>query len=256
MTLRSCIVRKTSYEMWSTCWIKSTGRKWLMAKKYQLWHIMEKCTTILVVMIDYSMWNKLKFTMYNYIYKLINELPEDIKEIATSPWSSNLFEVNGQSPLLNEEDVELFHHLVAKTLFLLKQAWPDLQTAVAFLLCTRIQAPTKDDWHKLTHMMKHFQNTWSLPLILEYDDTRIVKWHIDRSFLVHNDMKSHSRIYMTTSKGVTYAASTKQKLVVKSSTEAELIAVNNGIPDSLDKILSGGSRLPNEPKHTISRQLI
>lgn len=44
--------------------------------------------------IDYSIQKKVKLTIYEYIYKLINELPKDMNEIATLPGSSNLFEVN------------------------------------------------------------------------------------------------------------------------------------------------------------------
>ena len=54
-------------------------------------------------------------------------------------------------------------------------------------------------------------------------------WHIDGSFAVHNDMKSHTGIYMSTGKGAMYASSNKQKLVAKSSTKTEVIGVGDGI---------------------------
>ena len=54
-------------------------------------------------------------------------------------------------------------------------------------------------------------------------------WSIDAAYAVHPDMKSHSGITMTMGKGSIYAASKKQKLNTRSSTEAELVAVNDGM---------------------------
>ena len=46
-------------------------------------------------------------------------------------------------------------------------------------------------------------------------------------YTVHPDMKSHTGIYMTLGKGATCMASCKQKLNTKSSTEAELVAIDD-----------------------------
>ena len=43
---------------------------------------------------------------------------------------------------------------------------------------------------------------------------------------VHPDMRSQSGIVMTLGKGVTYSKSCKQKIIMKSSTEAELVAID------------------------------
>lgn len=77
--------------------------------------------------------------------------------------------------------------------------------------------------------MKYLQDIQNLPLILEDKGTGTVKWHIDGSFAVHNNMKSYSKIYMTTGKGATYLASIKQISVAKSLTEDEHTAINIGI---------------------------
>jgi len=50
---------------------------------------------------------------------------------------------------------------------------------------------------------------------------------VDSSYAVHPDMHSHSGIMMTLGKGVTYSMSCKQKLNTKSSTEAELVAIDD-----------------------------
>jgi len=46
-----------------------------------------------------------------------------------------------------KEQGQLFHHLVAKLLYLSKCMRHDIQTAVAFL-CTRVREPDTDDYKK------------------------------------------------------------------------------------------------------------
>jgi len=77
--------------------------------------------------------------------------------------------------------------------------------------------------------MKYLQDTWYLPLILEDDNSGVLKWYIDGSFAIHNDIKSHTGINLTMGKGTIYGGSLKHELNSKSSTEAGLISVSNGI---------------------------
>jgi hypothetical protein len=56
---------------------------------------------------------------------------------------------------------------VAKTLYATKWARPDTCTAIAFITM-REQAPDKDDWNKLVHLMKYLRGMHTLPLILRF----------------------------------------------------------------------------------------
>jgi hypothetical protein len=61
-----------------------------------------------------------------------------------------------------------------------------------------------------------------------------VKWWVDASFVVHPDMRSHTDGVMSLGKGAVYSASTtRQKLNTRSSTEAELV----GIDDLMAQVL-------------------
>jgi hypothetical protein len=128
--------------------------------------------------------------------------------------------------LLDEDNSELFHHFTAKLLFLSKRARPDIQTTVAFLT-TRVKAPDEDDYKKLRRVMKYLRGSIDLPLIMEADDLSVVKWWVDASYGVHPDMKSHTGATMSLGKGAVYSRSTRQKLNTKSSTEAELVGVDD-----------------------------
>ena len=55
----------------------------------------------------------------------------------------------------------------------------------------------------------------------------VFKWYIDAAFAVHADFKSHTGGALTMGKGTINNVSTKQKLNTKSSTEAELVGVDD-----------------------------
>ena len=88
---------------------------------------------------------KVKISMYKYIDKFLTELPSDMNGSIKTPAASHLFNVNKDSNKLPEETAQLFHHLMAKLLYLLCRTRQDIQTVVAFL-CTRVQSPDEDDY--------------------------------------------------------------------------------------------------------------
>jgi hypothetical protein len=54
--------------------------------------------------------------------------------------------------------------------------------------------------------------------------------YADASYAVHNDMKSNTGGIMTMGKGVVYATSMRQKLNTRSSTEKELVGIHDVLP--------------------------
>ena len=48
----------------------------------------------------------------------------------------------------------MFHHNIAKLLFLCKQAHPDLQMSVAFL-STNVKSPDEDDYKKFARVLHY-----------------------------------------------------------------------------------------------------
>ena len=67
---------------------------------------------------------------------------------AKTPATAHLFNINPDAKKLPEATAQLFHHLVAKPLYLSRCTGQDIQMAVAFL-CTSFQVPDKDDYKKL-----------------------------------------------------------------------------------------------------------
>jgi hypothetical protein len=146
--------------------------------------------------------NMVKVTMYDYISGMLESLPKDMEGTAASPASNHLFQVNKDTPvMLDAEKSEMFHHNVAKLLFLCKRARPDLQTAVAFLT-TCVKGPDMDDYKKLRRVMRYLCGTKDIPLTLEGNNLQVVKWWVDAAFAVHDDMKGHTGGAMSLGKGV------------------------------------------------------
>jgi len=183
--------------------------------------------------LDCRVKGKVKMLMKECIKEMLEGLPEDMRGEAATPAASHLFKVNDNNPQpLNEERAMFFHHYVAKALFLCKRARPDIQTSVTFL-STRVKGPDEDDYKKLKRLMEHLRKTQDIELTLEADNLRVIKWWIDGSCAAHKDMRSHTGAVMSLGKGATHGASTRQKLNARSSTEAELIGVDDMMGQAL-----------------------
>jgi len=180
------------------------------------------------ITIDYSEQDKVKFTMYDYLEDVIEDMPDDMKGSAPTPASDNLFDVDEESIPLNEKESDFFHRTTARLLFAAKRARPDLQVAVAYL-CTRVKCPNQSDYRKLARVIKYLRRTVSIPLVLGWDGTGQLKWSVDASFAVHKDMRSHTGAVLSMGQGALMSMSLKQKINTKSSTEAELVGVDDAM---------------------------
>ena len=75
---------------------------------------------------------------------MINEWPGANKmKVALTPASKTLFK-RREGGLLNNEDRELFHRIVAKGLFIVCRSRPDLTTTIS-VLAGRVREPNKTD---------------------------------------------------------------------------------------------------------------
>jgi hypothetical protein len=184
------------------------------------------------MLLDYTESGVIKVDMREYLAKIIADMPEDMDGTASSPAADYLFTIKEGIEPLNQEKSEFFHATVAKLLFLCKRGRPDIQTAIAFL-CTRVQEPTRHDYNKLSQVIKYLRQTKELVLRLSADNLNIIKWWVDASYGVHHDMKSHTGGVMSLGTGAAYSTSKKQKLNTKSSTEAELVGVDDVLPQAL-----------------------
>jgi hypothetical protein len=78
--------------------------------------------------------------------------------------------------------------------------------------------------------MKYIRGTRDLILRLSADGNGILKWWIDASFAVHPNMRGHSGGGLSLGRGFPITSSTKQKLNTRSSTETEIVGVDDFMP--------------------------
>ncbi len=151
-----------------------------------------------------------------------------------SPAAVHLFTVRDETKAtpLPEEQARTFHHATAQVLFLSARARCDIQPCTAFLT-TRVKYPDEDNWGKLTRLLGYLKGTLHMPLVLSADSLTLSCWWVDAEYAVHNNMKGHTGAGMSFDQGMALSYSRKHKIMMKSSTEAELV----GVDDSLGYIL-------------------
>jgi hypothetical protein len=69
-----------------------------------------------------------------------------------------------------------------------------------------------------------------MPLILSANGSGILKWWVDASFDVHPNMRGHSGGGLSLGRGFPIVSSMKQKLNTWSSTETEIVGVDDFMP--------------------------
>ena len=152
-----------------------------------------------------------------------------VSEIVTTPACPRLREINLECPRLCSKKQEVFHSIVAKLLWIMKRSRPDLETAVGFL-CTRVAKSDENDWTKLRRVVAYINCTIDdIRVICATSLTDIYTW-IDDAYAVNPDMKSQTGGAISLGMGVLHAKSTKQKLNVKSFTEAKLAGSREYLP--------------------------
>jgi hypothetical protein len=165
-----------------------------------------------------------------YINEMITKLPSDMIGPASTPVGNHLFQVNDTDPEYPiENEAVIFHHMVAKLLFICKRVRSDIHTVVAFL-STRVKKLDYNDYKKLGRVMKYLQQTPDLKITLESQDISSVKWWVDAWYAIHPDMRSHTGGVLIIGKGALYTTSTRQKLTTRSSTEGELVVIHDVLP--------------------------
>ncbi len=186
----------------------------------------------LTMILDFTEPGVLRIDMRDYVKGMIDNFSEKLSGKTKGPWNENLFKVDESSPKLENEETKFFHTFTMKAMFVCKRGRQDIQPAVAFL-STRTREPTMQDWNKLIKMMNYLNATKEDVAHVSADDNRTIRCYVDVAFAIHKDYKSHTGGIMTLGMGSICSASTKQKVNAKSSTESELIGVDDEISKKL-----------------------
>jgi hypothetical protein len=83
---------------------------------------------------------------------------------------------------------------------------------------------------KILRILSYLQGTMHFYLTISCKDLHTMSWFIDGSYAVHADMKGHSGAVLMIGGNVILSHSNKQKVNTRSSTETELIAIDDALP--------------------------
>ena len=181
---------------------------------------------------DLSVVGQVKMTMKGYVEEVIAFA--GVHGYAASPATEGLFECRESAVAVDAMQSTWFHSVVAKLAYLAKRARPDCLTAVAYL-ATRVTKCTDDDVDKLKRVLKYVAKTKERGVVLRPGKLGVcVRVYVDAEYGVHGDGKSHTGSCVVIGDvGVVHCKSSKQSIVTKSSTEAELVALSDSANQGL-----------------------
>jgi hypothetical protein len=183
---------------------------------------------------DYSMAGSVLISMLGFEKDLVKDWnlvfkhPGNKKASAASPAQNNIFE-KGESELIDAERKAIFHSFSMRLAYLAKRVKPEISVPVSYL-ATQVTTPNEGDWRKLDRVIRYVENNLGSGITLHaniQDKTIKVTGYIDAAFGCHDDGKSHTGVIITIGSGPVFVRSVKQKIVTKSSTEAELVALSD-----------------------------
>jgi len=191
--------------------------------------------------LDYSLMKQLGFTRNKYDLCVYNQKGEDgsittikthVDDLKVSLKSNEQLQrvVGELKDIYNEITVhEGSTHDFLGMIIVAKRARSDILLAVSFLT-TRVEEPDVDDWGKLLPVSGYLNETLKYHFTLFCSGLNNLTWYIDGSYASHSDMRGQSGAKLVAGNYSVHFRSNKQKVNTRSSTETELIAVDDALP--------------------------
>ena len=119
-------------------------------------------------------------SIVEYLRECINAFGEVFNSGTNTPARPTLFETDKESRQLDDEKKDIFHHIVAKLLFMAKRARPDIDLTFSYL-CSRVDKSTEEDWGKLRRLLHYINGTLQLKRTLSMRSKMVLKTWVDAS---------------------------------------------------------------------------
>ena len=175
---------------------------------------------------DFSHTGEARVSMSGYIDEMLDS--SGVQGIAKTPATDGLFDIRPDAVAVTEGVRVWFHRVTAQLVYLAKRVKPECLTAVAYL-ATRVTRCSEDDVDKLHRLVRYVRWSRDTGMVFRPGSSGIsVRLFVDASYGVHVDGKSHTGSCVVIGDiGAVHCRSTKQGIVSKSSTEAELIGLSD-----------------------------
>ena len=177
--------------------------------------------------LDFSIPGEVTLSMESKVTEIVNE--HKISKIASTPAANHLME-HRDLPLLPPDQQKILRSGVAKLLFLSINTRPDIALAVNYL-CSRAEMFDDDDQKKFQRILQYLNGTRKLGMTLRCNDSLpTINVFTDAAYGIRSfDRLSQTGVCVMLGSASIVVRSGKQKLVTKSSTEAELVACSDSL---------------------------
>ena len=146
------------------------------------------------------------------------------------PSRSNILEEGNSSEPLPSQGVSTFRSTLQKIAYA-REGRPDIDFTVSYLQ-TKQNSPTKQDWEDLAHLLGYLKKFPERIIKYSPKDMQL-RGFADASYNITTDARSHYGYIVTLGNCLVASKGGRIKTVVRSSTEAEISAVNELISDIL-----------------------
>jgi hypothetical protein len=178
----------------------------------------------------FSAKGKVMVNMIEYIKNIVTNFPEEITALKTSPAADHFLKCGKNWKLSHCRRSKQWHFII---LLPNCYSWVHAQGTTYSpqpLFTTREKSPDQDNWGKVKKVHGYLKGAVNMPLVLAADSLTLSWWWVDAAYAVHHDHKGHTGTGMSFRQGMALSYSWKQKIVAKSSTEAELVGVDDTYP--------------------------
>lgn len=127
---------------------------------------------------------------------------------------------------LSDQEKKLFLSLIMSLMYLARLTRSDILFATTYL-ATKSVSPTRGDLRKAKRIVKYISCTVSVGVTFKSQNNMELVVHADASHLLHPEGYGHTGFIVTVGGSIVFARSTKQKMQTLSSTESELIALQD-----------------------------
>lgn len=129
--------------------------------------------------------------MKDCIIECFEDFSEEIDKAANTPAKHYMFKSTESIPF-SVEKIEIFHHIVAKLVYIPKRARVNIDLAVSYL-CTLVSCSTYDYWENPRRLLHYLNDIIDMPRIIRAEGSMdILQTYVDASYAIHGDMKGHT----------------------------------------------------------------
>jgi hypothetical protein len=168
----------------------------------------------------------IKVHQSGYIETMMTKFGADPNSSVSSPTGIDFLTLDSEDEEVNKTK---YLGLIMSLMFLARFTRPDILMPVTYL-ATKSANPRQKDLNKGSRILNYVVKTKSRHILFNSNSRLELQVFTDASHMLHVDAKGHGGIVITYGGTIVASKSFKMKLMTKSSTESELVAVEESVP--------------------------